>query len=298
MDTALQLLLAGVATGSIYGLIALGFLVIHHATGIVNFAQGQMLMIGSVASYVALSTLGLGYVAAVPLVILVGVALSLVFNYVLVKPLQRRKAPAFSIVVGTIALGLILADGAALIVGDERRGVPPVFPNEPLRIGAVTVLPQTVITVVVAWLIVGAIWIFFNKTTTGLSLRAVGLNRVGAAVSGIRVPQLIAIAFAISIVVTVVAGMLIAPTLGAGPRMGLEIGVKAFAAAILGGFDSVYRGMIAGVLIGVLEVFAAYYVSSAFAPAIAYAVLLVALCLQPLREGASRLTLRRRKQLV
>jgi branched-chain amino acid transport system permease protein len=298
MDTALQLLLAGVATGSIYGLIALGFLVIHHATGIVNFAQGQMLMIGSVASYIALSALGLGYLAAVPLVILIGVALSLFFNYGLVKPLQRRKAPTYSVVVGTIALGLILADGAALVVGDERRGVPSVFANDPISIGSLSVLPQTIVTVVAAWLIVGGIWLFFNKTVTGLSLRAVGLNRVGAAVSGIRVPRLIAIAFAISIVVTVVAGMLIAPTLGAGPRMGLEIGVKAFAAAILGGFDSVYRGMIAGVFIGVLEVYTAYYVSSAFAPAIAYAVLLVALCLLPLREGAARFSFRRRKQLV
>ncbi|WP_104190569.1 branched-chain amino acid ABC transporter permease [Cryobacterium sp. Y82] len=298
METALQLLLAGVATGSIYGLIALGFLVIHHATGIVNFAQGQMLMIGTVSSYIILSQLGIGYLLAVPLIVIIGIVLSLAFNNVLVKPLVRRNAPVYSVVVGTIAVGLLLEEGAALIVGDQMHGVPPVMPNVPIQVGSLTVLPQTVITVVVAWAIVGAIWLFFNRTITGVSLRAVGINRTGAAVSGISVPRLIAIAFGISIVVTVIAGMLIAPTLGAGPHLGFDIGVKAFAAAILGGFDSVYRGMIAGVFIGVLEIFTAYYVSSAFAPTIAYAVLLLALCLQPLRSGAVRMPRRRKQQLA
>jgi branched-chain amino acid transport system permease protein len=155
-----------------------------------------------------------------------------------------------------------------------------------------------VITVFVAWALVGAIWLFFNRTLTGISLRAVGLNPTGASVSGISVPRLVAIGFIISIAVTLIAGMLIAPALGAGPRLGFDIGVKAFAAAILGGFHSVYRGMIAGVFIGVLEVFTAYYVSSAFAPMIAYAVLLLALVLQPLRLNESGLPRLRKKQLT
>jgi branched-chain amino acid transport system permease protein len=298
METALQLLLAGAATGSIYGLIALGFLVIHHATGVVNFAQGQMLMVGGVSSYIFLNHLGISYIAAVPMIVFVGIVLSFAFNHVLVKPLVRRNAPIYSVVVGTIAVGLLLEEGAALIVGDQMHGVPPILPNTPIQIGSLTVLPQTVITVLVAWAIVGLIWVFFNRTITGVSLRAVGINRTGAAVSGISVPRLVAIAFAISIVVTVIAGMLIAPTLGAGPRLGFDIGVKAFAAAILGGFNSVYRGMIAGVFIGILETFTAYYVSSAFAPTIAYAVLLLALVLQPLRSSTLRMPRRRRKQLA
>lgn len=303
MSTFLQLLLAGVAIGSVYGLIALGFLVINHASGIVNFAQGQMLMVGAIAAFILLAQVKVGYVIAVPTVVIVGIALSWAFNHVLIRPLESRKAPPFSLIVGTIAFGTVLAEVAAKVVSDESHGVPPVLPNNtPIKIGdQVTVLPQTLITVVVAWLIVGAVWVFFNRTMVGVSLRAVGVNRIGAAVSGIRVPQMIAVGLAVSIAVTGVAGMLIAPTLGANPRMGLEIGVRAFAAAILGGFDSVYRGMIAGVFIGVIEILASYYISSAFAPTIIYAVMLVALAVQPLRANrdvGARSFRRAKKQLA
>jgi branched-chain amino acid transport system permease protein len=288
MNTATQLVLSGLATGSIYGLIALAFLVINHATGIVNFAQGSMLMVGAVASFVVLSHFRLGYLAAVPLVVLVGLALAAVFNLGLVRPLNRRGAPLYSVVVGTIAFGVVLEEGAALLVGDEMHGVSPVVANKPLSVGGVSVLPQTLISVAVAWAIVGGVWLFFNRTLTGISLRAVGINRIGAAVSGIRVPRMIASGFMLSMVVICVAGLLIAPIIGAGPRMGLDLGVKGFAAAVLGGMSSVYRGMIAGLAIGVLETTSAYYLSSSYAAAIAYAVLLVALCLQPLRVTFAR----------
>jgi branched-chain amino acid transport system permease protein len=288
MNTATQLVLSGLATGSIYGLIALAFLVINHATGIVNFAQGSMLMVGAVASFLVLSHFRLGYFAAVPLVLLVGLALAAVFNLGLVRPLNRRGAPLYSVVVGTIAFGVVLEEGAALLVGDEMHGVPPVVANKPLSLGGVSVLPQTLISVAVAWAVVGGVWLFFNRTLTGISLRAVGINRIGAAVSGIRVPRMIASGFVLSMMVICVAGLLIAPTIGAGPRMGLDLGVKGFAAAVLGGMSSVYRGMIAGLAIGVLETTSAYYLSSSYAAAIAYAVLLVALCLQPLRVKFAR----------
>jgi branched-chain amino acid transport system permease protein len=211
-----------------------------------------------------------------------------VFNHGLVRPLNRRGAPLYSIVVGTIAFGVVLEEGAALLVGDEMHGVAPVVANKPLSVGGVSVLPQTLITVVVAWVIVGGVWLFFNRTLTGVSLRAVGINRTGATVTGIRVPRMIASGFILSLVVICLAGLLIAPIIGAGPRMGLDLGVKGFAAAVLGGMSSVYRGMVAGLAIGVLETTSAYYLSSSYAAAIAYAVLLVALCLQPLRIKMAR----------
>lgn len=295
METALQLLISGAAIGSVYGLVAVGFLIIHHATGIVNFAQGQMLMVGTIATYVFVSQMGMSYWIAIPLVALVGCVLALVFNFALIVPLERRKASAFTIVVATIAFGTVLEEGAALLVGDERKGVPPIFPNTPITMGGVSTLPQTLVTMLVAWALVGVVWFFFNHTLTGIGVRAVGINRVGAAVSGVKVPLMTATALVIAIVITVIAGLLVAPTFGAGPRLGLDIGVRAFAAAILGGFSSVYRGMIAGILIGVLEVFAAFYISSAFAPTIAYAVLLITLAVQPFRSDIAKLFKRRQE---
>src|SRR5699024_3766770 len=128
-----------------------------------------------------------------------------------------------------------------------------------------------------------------TKTLTGVSLRSIGLNRTAAAVSGVRVGWLVTIAFIISVLVSVVGGMLVAPIIGAGPDLGLEIAVKGFAAAVIGGMSSVYRGMVAGVALGLIEMLSSYYISSSYAPVIAYTVLFVALILMPARirsEGA------------
>ena len=281
METLLQLAVSGIATGSIYGLIALGFLVIFHASGVVNFAQGQILMVGAMAIFLFVMRLGLDYWLAIPAVLVVGVLLALLLRFGVHVPLVRRGAPSTDMVVATIAFGLVLTEVVALTIGNARYGVDPIVSGAPLSVGGITIQIQALIIVVVAWALVGAIWLFFNKTLTGISLRAVGLNRTAAAVSGVRVGRLITIGFAISVVVTVVAGMLIAPLTNAGAHMGLDLAVKGFAAAVLGGMSSVYRGMIAGVAIGLIEVLASYYISGAYAGLIAFAILFIALVLMP-----------------
>lgn len=284
MNALLQLIIAGVAAGSIYGLIALGFLVINHASGIVNFAQGNILMMGAVSSYMFVMVLGWSYLVAVPLVVVVSVLIALVFDQGLVKPLQSRGAPTMSIVVATLIFGLLLAEVAALVAGDERRGVAAPIPNDPIKIGELSTRPQILFTVVIAWLIVALVGWFFKKTLLGLALKSVGINRTGAAVSGVPVKRMVVLSFLISFAITGIAGLLIAPILGAGPRMGLDLGVKGFAAAVVGGFGNVNHAMVAGVVIGVLETLSSYFLSSTYSSAIAYGVLLVALFVQPARE--------------
>jgi branched-chain amino acid transport system permease protein len=289
METLLQLAASGVALGSIYGLVALGFLVLYHATGLVNFAQGQILMVGAMAVFVLLMQNGLPYPLAIIGVIVVGLALTVVFRFAVHLPMAKRNAPSFLMVVATIAFGLVLTAAAELWVGNQRYGVDPLIPGPPIQLGGVAIQTQSIVIVVIAWLLVGALWWFFTKTLTGVSLRAIGLNRTAAAVSGVRVGWLITIAFVISVGVTVIGGMLIAPLIGAGAVMGVGIAVKGFAAAVLGGMSSVYKGMVAGVAIGLIEMLSSYYISSAWAPVIAYAVLFVALILMPARirtEGA------------
>jgi branched-chain amino acid transport system permease protein len=283
MTTFSQLVISGVALGSVYGLVALGFLVIYHATGLVNFAQGQLLMAGAMTTYVLLEAAGLGYPLVVAGVVVVGLLLTVVLRFGVYLPMARTGSPVYAMVVATIALGLVLTSVAGLTIGDTRFGVRPIVSAGPLRIGAVSVQTQSLVIVVVSWALVAALWFFFTRTLTGTALRAVGLNRTAAAVSGVRVGRMITIGFAVSVVVTVVAGMLVSPIIGAGPDLGLELAVKGFAAAVLGGMSSVYRGMVAGVAVGLLESLTSYYVSSAYAPVIAYAVLFVALVLMPAR---------------
>jgi branched-chain amino acid transport system permease protein len=281
METFLQLAVSGIATGSIYGLIALGFLVVFHATGLVNFAQGQILMVGAMAIFLFVMRLGMNYGLAILAVLVVALVLAAVFRFAVHVPLVRRGAPSHDMVVATIAFGLVLTEVVALTIGNARYGVDPIVTGAPLTIGGISIQIQSFIIVVVAWALVGAIWIFFNKTLTGISLRAVGLNRTAAAVSGVRVGRLITIGFVISVTVTVIAGMLIAPVTSATAHMGMELAVKGFAAAVLGGMSSVYRGMLAGVALGLIEVLASYYISGAYAGLIAFTVLFVALIAMP-----------------
>lgn len=283
MTTFLQLAVSGIALGSIYGLIALGFLVIYHATGLVNFAQGQILMVGAMTTFLLLMQLGLGYPVVLIGVVVVALALTVAFRFGIHRPMVRRGAPTENMVVATIAFGLVLTAAAEVFIGNTRYGVDPIVDGPPLQVGGVSMQSQSIVITVVAWALVGAVWFFFSKTLTGLSLRAVGLNRTAAAVSGIRVGRLITIAFALSVIVTVIAGMLVAPLIGAGPTMGLALAVKGFAAAVLGGMSSVYRGMVAGVAIGLIEMLTSYYISSAYAPVIAYSILFLALVLMPAR---------------
>jgi branched-chain amino acid transport system permease protein len=293
VDTLLQLVISGAAIGSAYGLIALGFLVIYHTTGVVNFAQGDIMMLGAVVTMLVLAA-GQSYLLVLVALLATAIAAALLFRFGLLHPLMRRRAPEYSLVVGTIVFGLILQELVVLVVGDRSFGVASPLPNTPIRLGGVAILPQTILMVVVSWALVGLVWLFFTRTLTGIALRAVGVNRTGAAVSGVRVGRLIMLGIVLSVVITVIAGMLVAPTLGASPRMGLELAVKGFAAAVMGGFGSVYRAMIAGVVLGVVELLGSYYISSAYSPLIAYAFLLVALFVQSGR-GLSRRARKRRR---
>ena len=283
METFLQLTVSGIAVGSIYGLVSLGFLVVYHATGLVNFGQGQVLMVGAVSAYLMLMQAGLPYPVVVLGVIVVGLLLTAVFRYGIHLPMVKAGAPVYSMVVATIALGLVLSALAGIIAGETTYGVTPLIPGDPVRLGGVAIPTQYLVITIVAWLLVLGVWIFFTKTLAGVSLRAVGINRNAAAVSGVRVGRMVTVGWVISIVITALCGMLIAPIIGAGPAIGLTLAVKGFAAAAVGGMSNVYAGMVAGVALGLGEQYIGYYVSTTWSPVVAYVLLLVALILMPAR---------------
>lgn len=280
MENYVQILIAGISTGSIYGLVALAFVIIYNSTKIVNFAQGEFVMMGGMMAFLGLTLMQLQYGFAFLLILGVMMLLAVAFRYVLVSPLQRRNAPLFSIIVGTIAFGTVVSEGIGLLLGKQPYGVPPIIENRPVTIGSVSLLPQNLFIIVIAFLLVAFIWFFFNRTFLGRSLRAVGINPDGAKVCGIKVAHIQLLGFVISAIVSGIAGMLVAPIVGASPYIGLSVAVKGFAAAILGGMGNIYAGMIGGIIIGIAEAFGSYYISS-YAEAIAYIVMLVMLLVRP-----------------
>lgn len=275
-----QLLLAGISIGSIYGLIALAFLIIYNSTKIVNFAQGEMVMVGVMMAFFGLNLHSLSYLSALLIVIGSMIILALIFQYVLVKPLQNQGASMFHIIIGTIALGTVISEGMGLWLGKQEYGVPPIISNNPITLGGVSILPQNLIIILVSWALVLLIWYFFTRTMTGLSLRAVSISTEGAEVSGIRISKMVTIGFTLSAIVSGVGGMLIAPVIGASPYMGLPIAVKGFAASVLGGMSNIYAGMIGGILIGISESLFGYYIPS-YAEAITFAIMLFMLVVKP-----------------
>jgi branched-chain amino acid transport system permease protein len=243
-------------------------------------------MVGAMATFVLLMRADLGYPLATVGVLVVALLLALVFRFAVHLPLVRTGAPGHNMVVATIAFGLVLTQAVALAIGNAQYGVDPIIGGGALSLGGVTIQRQALTIVVVAWVLVGGVWLFFNRTLTGLSLRAVGLNSTAAAVSGARVGRLVTLGFVLSVGVTAVSGLLVAPIVGASPNMGLALAIKGFAAAVLGGMSSVYRGMLAGVAVGLVEISSSYYLSSAYAPVVAYAILFAALVLMPARVRA------------
>jgi len=280
LENYIQLLIAGISTGSIYGLIALAFLIIYNTTKIVNFAQGEMVMMGAMMAFFGIGISKFNYAGTILIVIGSMVVLSYVFRYALVAPLQRRGAPIYNIIIGTIAFGTVVSEAIGLWLGKQQYGVPPLIPNNPLHFMGLSILPQSLLIIVVAFTLVLAIWYFFHKTMTGLSLRAVAINPDGARVSGIKLARMLAIGFLLSAVVSGIGGMLIAPVVGASPYMGLSIAVKGFAAAILGGMGNIYAGMVGGLIIGVVESLLSYNFAS-YAEPITYAIMLFMLFVKP-----------------
>jgi len=280
MENYLQLFIAGISTGSIYGLIALAFLIIYNTTKIVNFAQGEMVMVGAMMAFFGIGVSKFSYAGTILIVIGAMVLLSYVFRYALVVPLQHRGAPIFNIIIGTIAFGTVVSEGIGLWLGKQQYGVPPIIPNNPIQLMGLSILPQNLLIIIVSFVLVGFIYFFFHKTMTGLSLRAVAISPDGAKVSGIKLSRMLAIGFILSALVSGVGGMLIAPVVGASPYMGLSIAVKGFAAAILGGMGNIYAGMIGGLIIGVTESFLSYGLPS-YAEPITYAIMLFMLFFKP-----------------
>jgi len=273
-----QYLLSGLTVGAIYALVALGFSIIYNASHVINFAQGEFVMIGGMAT---VSLLGAGLplapaaLAAVALAALIGLLLA----RFAVQP--ARGASVVTLIIITIGASILLR-GLASLVWDKRIHALPAFSGEaPIAVAGATLAPQSLWVIGVAALIVGGLWGFFNRTLTGKAILAVSHNRLAAQLMGISVRRVLLVSFALSAALGALAGILIAPITFTSWDVGVMLGLKGFAAAILGGMGSGPGAVVGGLTLGLLESLGAGYVSSAYKDAIAFIVMLVVLMLMP-----------------
>ena len=276
----LQVLISGISQGCIYGLIALGFVLIYKATETINFAQGELMMLGAFLGLTATVVMGLPYWAGVP-VALAGMALAgLLIERVALRPILGQ--PAFSVVMVTIGLGYV-ARGAVTMIpfwGTETHTLPTPFKEEVLYLGTLAIGMEQIVIVAATVALCAALYLFFRFTRVGVAMQAASQNQLAAYYMGIPVRRLNGLIWAISAAVAALAGILLAPITFVHVSMGF-IGLKAFPAAVVGGFGSLPGAIVGGLVIGVVESLSGVYLPEGFKDIAAYVMVLAMLVLKP-----------------
>ena len=275
---ALQLLVAGIGTGSIYALIALGFNVVFKSTGAMNFAQGEWVVMGgmiSAALFASAGSVGLACLLAVILVAMFG----LLSERLVIWPLRQPTALMITLV--SIGLAICTRSFVMLTLGKKPVGYPGFSGTATISLGGATLQAQTlwVVGLTLAFLLV--MHVFFERTMLGKALRAAAADREAAAIVGVKVETTILISFGIAAFAGALAGAIITPLTLASYDQGAMFGFKGFSAAMLGGIGSLPGAVVGGLVLGLLEVFGSFYISSDFKDAIAFAILLFILFVRP-----------------
>lgn len=278
MTDFIQFLVAGLSQGAIYGLIAIGYSVIYRATGIVNFAHGEFVMLGG------LGTAGIIAFGAPPLL---AAALALAVALLAAAALDRivvtlaRSAPVILLIIVTIGASIAIRGAAQVAWGRNFFSIPTIVPTDPIKMGGVAIMPQVLLILVVTVLLVLAIDRFFRHTRIGKAMVAAAINPTAASLVGIELRTVYLVTFVIAGALGAVAGLLITPLSLIQFESGLTLGLKGFAAAILGGFGNVVGAFVGGMVLGIAESLGAGYVSSAYKDAIAYVLLVLVLLVKP-----------------
>lgn len=278
MPELLQFAFSGLTVGAVYALVALGFTLIYNASDVVNFAQGEFVMLGGMVTvFLALAgvPLPLAAVLAIIVTVLVGLAL-----YAFAIDLARGSSPV-TIIIITIGASIFLR-GVAQVVFDKRfHALPHWFGQEPIRIGGAAILPQSLVVLAGAALIVGLIFLIIDRTILGRAILATAANRLAARLVGIPVRKIVALSFALSAAIGAVAGLLVTPITLTSYDVGTLMALKGFAAAMLGGMGSAVGAVVGGVLLGLAESFGAGLISSKYKDAIAFLIILATLFVRP-----------------
>jgi branched-chain amino acid transport system permease protein len=273
----LQLALSGLSIGSIYALVALALVLPFKASGVVNFAQGEVVTFGAYLALI-LSGLGLPYLAVVPLVLIGAAALGMVMERLLIRPIVH--GPEFTLVIVTFAVGLIIKAAIRLHWQDNTFTLDAPFVGPPIALGVLRLNPAYLVFIVSTVVVVAALFVFFGYSKFGKAMRATALDPIAAQLMGVRIGSVFSAAWALSTMLGAFVGLLLAPVIGVNPEIGHLI-LKGLVAAVIGGFSSLGGAVFGGLLLGLLESYAGLFFGATFKNLVPFAVLILLLLIRP-----------------
>ena len=276
----IQLVISGIAQGCIYGLIALGFVLIYKATETVSFAQGELMMLGAFLGLAGMSMLGFPFWLAVLASILAMGLFGVLLERVVIRPILGQ--PAFSIVMLTIGIGYVARGAITMIpgIGTETHTLPVPYKDQVWNLGALVLSAEQVVVIIVTGVLCMGLFAMFRYTRLGIAMQAASQNQLAAYYMGIPVKRLNGLVWGLAAAVAAIAGLLLAPITFVHANMGF-IGLKAFPAAVVGGFGSLPGAIVGGLVIGIVESLSGFYLPEGFKDIAAYIVVLIMLMVKP-----------------
>ena len=274
----LQYLFSGLTSGAIYALAGLGFAIIYNASHVINFAQGEFIMIGGMASATLVAS-GVPMPLAITLAMLISMAAGVALEKFAIEP--ARNADVVTIIIITIGASIFMRGAAQLIWDKEFHSLPAFSGENPIAVLGATLMPQSLWVFGVAAVVIVALWWFFNRTMFGKAMLATSHNNLAARLVGIGVKKVLLASFALSALLGAVGGIVVTPITFTNYEAGIMLGLKGFSAAVLGGLGNGGGAIVGGLIVGIAEALASGYLSSAYKDAIAFVIILFVLFFMP-----------------
>ena len=278
MSEFLQFLFSGLTVGAAYALAALGFTLIYNASNVINFAQGEFIMLGGMLAFFFMQS-GVPLPLAIALAIAVPAVVGVLLEKLAIEP--ARDAEVVTLIIITIGASLLIRGLIQILMGKGTHSYSAFSGNEPIHIGGATLLPQSLWVLGITALVVIALWYFFSRTLAGKAILATSCNPLAAKLVGINTQWVLLISFALSAALGAIGGVLLTPITMTSYDVGIMLGLKGFVAAVVGGLGNPWGGVLGGLLVGIIEAMAAGYISSAYKDAIPFILILFILFFMP-----------------
>jgi len=276
-----QCFIGGIMLGSIYALVALGFSLIYSASGLMTFMQGDYFMLGSFLIYTFFMILKLPFIVSTLFTLIICFLVGMLTEKLVIGPLLRIGSGPIQIVLATIGLSILLQNFAMLVWGTGVYNVASVFGDQAFTVGKLRMVPQSIWIVIIAIICMILLHYFMSSSNIGTIMRAAAQDKIAASVLGINTTLTRQLTWALASLMAGIGGILLAPVFGVYATMGMLVGLKGFAAAVLGGYGNMYGAMVGGLIIGLVETFASGYINSDFKDIILFGVLLLVLFYMP-----------------
>ncbi len=275
---AAQVILSGITAGSVYGLVALAFVLIYKGTHVVHFGLGQQAMLGAYLVVIVQLHSGLPFWPAIAVALVAAGAIGFLLEQLVMRPIKLQ--PVLVQIIATLAIGLGIGEGLRALMGPQTRPFEFLLSPAPVSVGGLYFAWANLAIVAAAFAVMAVLYVFFTYTKLGKAVLAACENPTGASLMGIPVPRILTSIWVIASVLAAIAGILIAPIVTLSPEMGL-IGIKGFTVAVLGGFTSLPGAVVGGFLLGIIETAAGTYISTAIKDVVTYVLLIVIIVLRP-----------------